>query len=163
MILLIAALGVGLGQERLLCQKCLYVPADALHPFGVALAARIPQAGQKGVHRLIRPTLQNVVDRPYRLIVVRGVVVLRPHIFQQFGGLDADLAAPFDFPMLVYAVRLLNGAGNVSHGEIYFRHRMKRYLPFPQGGALAFGVCACALSVLNACGRAAFSASASRP
>ena len=43
-VLLAAALGVGLGQKLLLCQKRLYLPADFLHPLSVVLAACIPQA-----------------------------------------------------------------------------------------------------------------------
>ena len=44
LVLLAAALGVGLGQKLLLCQKRLYLPADFLHPLSVVLAACIPQA-----------------------------------------------------------------------------------------------------------------------
>ena len=112
-VLLIAALGVGPEQERLLCQKCLYLSADLLHPLSVVLAARIPQAGQKGVHCPLCPALQNVIDCPYSFGAIRAVVVLRPHILQKISGLDADLAASFHLSMLVYNIRLLKVSRNV--------------------------------------------------
>ncbi len=102
-----AALGVGLGQKRLLFQKRLYIPADFLHLWGIVIAARIPQAGQKSIHRPLCSALQNVVDRPYSLGVICAVVKLRPHIFQKISGPDTDLMGSQDFLMLVYGIRLL--------------------------------------------------------
>ena len=107
LILLAAALGVGLGQKRLLRQKCLYLPGDFLYPLRVAITARIPQADQKSAHCPFCPALQNVIDRPYRLGAVHAVVVLRPHILQKISGADADLVGAQDFLIFAYGIRLL--------------------------------------------------------
>ena len=96
-----------------MCQKRLYVSADFLHSLGVVLAARIPQASQKGIYRPLRPALQNIIDCPYSLGSVCAVVMLRPHIFQKISGPDADLLASLDFSMLVYNIRLLKVSRNV--------------------------------------------------
>ena len=107
LILLVAALGVGLGQKPLLRQKCLYFPGDFIYPLSVAIAACIPQAGQKSVHCPFCPALQNIIDRPYRLGAVSAVVVLRPHILQKISGADADLVGAQDFLIFAYGIRLL--------------------------------------------------------